>query len=53
MLEEAKLSDESYDAALRRLLEDGGASLWTESDIRAIARSEAEAVIEDVTQHGL
>jgi len=41
-LEDRKEADESMNTVVDRLLEDGG-TLWTEDQIRKIARSEIEA----------
>jgi hypothetical protein len=48
-IEERKVGDESYDQALQRILGDGEQLLWSEREIRDLARSEAEAAIEDAT----
>jgi hypothetical protein len=48
LLDERKLSDESYDAALSRILDNDTKLMWDEQEIREIARIEAEKRVEDM-----
>jgi len=45
-LDALKQSDESYNAVLRRIIDDGG-KLWTEAEIREYVRQEIDQRIQE------
>lgn len=50
LIENRKVGDESFDQALQRILGDGEKLLWDEAEIRELARTEAETVVEGVSR---
>lgn len=43
-LDKRKTESESYDAAVRRLLDESPGVLWTEAEIRGLVRDEIESL---------
>jgi len=46
MLDQCKLDGETYNEALRRLLSENGI-LWTEQEVREVARAEARDILRE------
>lgn len=53
LLDDRKLSDESYDAALSRILDNDTKLMWDEQEIREIVKIEAKKVVEDMANSRL